>query len=90
MMKVRMLAIVGMSGLMLAGCVSGNTVPPADATPATPAKGAIGMPNPASVYCLKLGGKEINKTTELGVSTDCLLPTGERIDEWALYRRDHS
>lgn len=87
MMKVRMLVIVGMSSLMLAGCVSSNTVPPADATPA---KGAIGMPNPASVYCLKLGGKEINKTTELGVSTDCLLPTGERIDEWALYRRDHS
>lgn len=87
MMKVRMMAIVGMSGLMLAGCMSSNTAPAAEATPA---KGAIGMPNPASVYCLKLGGKEINKTTELGVSTDCLLPTGERIDEWALFRRDHS
>ncbi|SCM51459.1 hypothetical protein BN1044_00921 [Hafnia alvei] len=89
MMKVGMLVIAGMSSLMLAGCVSGNAAPNADAAP-TPTQGAIGMPNPASVYCLKLGGKEINKTTELGVSTDCLLPTGERIDEWALYRRDHS
>lgn len=62
MMKVRMLAIVGMSGLMLAGCVSGNTVPPADATPA---KGAIGMPNPASVYCLNWEAKKLIKQQSL-------------------------
>jgi len=87
MTKVRMLTIVGMGSLMLAGCVSGNVAPSASTVPAN---GKVGMPNPASVYCLKLGGKEINTSTKLGVSTDCLLPSGERIDEWALYRRDHS
>lgn len=48
-----------------------------------------GMANPASVYCLQSGGKsEMVQTTE-GTHSYCLLPDGERIEEWALYRRDH-
>lgn len=49
----------------------------------------IGMPNPASVYCIQQSGKlERIKTTE-GETSYCLLPSGERIEEWTLFRRDH-
>lgn len=48
-----------------------------------------GMANPASVYCEKIGGKlDIVKKPE-GWTGYCTLPSGERIEEWALYRREH-
>lgn len=48
----------------------------------------IGMANPASVYCGKIGGtSEITDTGEGQVGV-CTLPSGEKIEEWALYRRD--
>ncbi|WP_282097876.1 MULTISPECIES: DUF333 domain-containing protein [Pantoea] len=47
------------------------------------------MSNPASVYCEKMGGKpDIVKGPD-GDSGYCTLPGGERIEEWALYRRDN-
>jgi putative hemolysin len=50
---------------------------------------AVGMVNPASVYCEKIGGK-LDSVKEAGGETGyCTLPSGERIEEWALYRRDH-
>lgn len=49
----------------------------------------IGMPNPASVYCLKLKGKLIRKRNTYGEYDECLLSNGQRIEEWVLYRRDH-
>lgn len=50
----------------------------------------VGLANPASVYCLEKGGKLSPVETTAGTSNDCVLPSGERIDEWDLYRRDHS
>jgi putative hemolysin len=50
---------------------------------------AVGMPNPASVYCIERGGTlDITQRPE-GDVTMCVLSDGTRIDEWALYRRDH-
>jgi len=50
---------------------------------------AVGMANPASVYCEKIGGKlDLVKAPD-GESGYCTLPSGERIEEWALYRRDN-
>lgn len=50
---------------------------------------AVGMANPASVYCEKMGGKlDIVKGPD-GESGYCTLPGGECIEEWALYRRDN-
>lgn len=50
---------------------------------------SVGLANPASVYCEKIGGKsEITDTPEGQVGI-CTLPSGEKIEEWALYRRDH-
>ncbi|EUK17950.1 MULTISPECIES: putative hemolysin [Commensalibacter] len=48
------------------------------------------MPNPASVYCVELHGKSILMNNPQGQYANCKLPSGELIEEWALYRRDHS
>ncbi|OAT26238.1 hypothetical protein M976_02956 [Buttiauxella ferragutiae ATCC 51602] len=47
------------------------------------------MPNPASVYCKDKGGELRTVKTDFGERGDCLLPSGERMDQWELYRRDH-
>ncbi|MDI2091214.1 putative hemolysin [Commensalibacter oyaizuii] len=52
--------------------------------------GKLGMANPASVYCLQKRGKLIMVNTKEGQYGDCLLPSGERIEEWKLYRKDHT
>jgi putative hemolysin len=52
-----------------------------------PAKPETGMANPASVYCQKQGGKLDSVQTEVGTSSYCTLPNGERMEEWALYRK---
>lgn len=48
----------------------------------------IGMANPASVYCEKLGGTSEITDTVQGQVGICTLPSGEKVEEWALYRRD--
>lgn len=50
---------------------------------------ALAMKNPAAVYCVEQGGKQESSVTSKGEVSFCLLPTGERIEQWALYRRDH-
>lgn len=49
----------------------------------------VGMANPASVYCAKQGGKLDIVKTDKGEIGYCTLPSGERIEEWSLYRRQH-
>jgi len=47
----------------------------------------IGMPNPASVFCEKEGGKiEIRKDKEGNEQGFCLFEDGSECDEWAFYR----
>ncbi|AVE16903.1 DUF333 domain-containing protein [Pantoea vagans] len=75
MKKITLLAV---TTLLLTACVSHND-----------RQYAVGMANPASVHCEKMGGKlDIVKGTD-GDSGYCNLPSGERIEEWALYRRDN-
>ncbi len=51
--------------------------------------GAVGMPNPASAYCLSQGGAlEIVDEAD-GQVGYCTLPGGERVEEWELFRRAH-
>ncbi|WP_253384116.1 putative hemolysin [unidentified bacterial endosymbiont] len=78
-MRLLLLALA----LPLAACVSKTTPPDAPPHPR-----AIGMANPASVYCLQKGGEQIPVQSPQGVRTECKLPGGEVIDEWELYRRD--
>lgn len=49
----------------------------------------VGLANPASVYCKTLNGKSTIINTPTGQYANCTLPSGETIEEWALYRRDH-
>ena len=70
-----------MTALFLGGC--------AQPQPAEPAAPMIGMANPASVYCAKLGGKIRIEKTAAGEHGICVLPSGAEIDEWELFRRDH-
>jgi putative hemolysin len=49
-----------------------------------------GVPNPASVHCEERGGTVEIETSEDGSQVGyCVLPSGERIEEWELYRRDN-
>lgn len=50
---------------------------------------AIGMANPASVYCVQRGGKLEIRKESAGERGYCHLPDGRIIDEWDLYRADH-
>lgn len=49
----------------------------------------VDMANPASVYCHHKNGKlSVIKSSDETISY-CTLPSGELIEEWALYHRDH-
>jgi hypothetical protein len=68
---------------LLAGCASRP-----EPEPEPPAR--IGMPNPASAYCVQKGGKLSFQKDAAGHQTGlCALPDGTVIEEWALFRRDH-
>ncbi|WP_240466954.1 DUF333 domain-containing protein [Comamonas sp. lk] len=54
-----------------------------------PAVPALGMANPASVYCVKLGGTSVMESHAAGQVGICHLPDGTQIEEWTLFRRDH-
>lgn len=48
----------------------------------------VGMPNPASVYCIEQGGKLVPKRhKDGGEFALCKLPNGKIIEEWKLNRQ---
>lgn len=51
--------------------------------------GKANMSNPASDYCIAQGGELEIVTAPDGQQGICTLPSGEVIEEWALYRREH-
>lgn len=71
------------AAIVLAGC-SANKSTADENQPLS-----VGMANPASVYCVEKGGKSEIEETTAGQTGYCLLPSGEKIEEWALFRRDH-
>lgn len=62
---------------LLAGCVD-NSPPPA----------SMHKANPASVHCLKLGGKLDFVDNGLGTTGYCILPGEGRVEEWRKYLSD--
>ncbi len=69
--------------LLAAGCASAP-----EPKPEPPAR--VGMPNPASAYCVQKGGKlSLQKDAAGNQSGLCALPDGTVMEEWALFRRDH-
>lgn len=47
----------------------------------------IGMPNPASQYCVDSGGRLEIREGPGGQSGYCHLPDGRVVEEWALFRQ---
>ncbi|WP_199554935.1 putative hemolysin [Sandaracinobacteroides hominis] len=69
--------------LLLAAC----SPKPAEKPPETP---AVGLANPASVYCVEKGGKSEIRTEANGQRGYCHLPDGRVVDEWDLFRAEKS
>lgn len=46
----------------------------------------IGMPNPASQYCIEQGGQLEIRNEENGQVGYCKLPNGKVVEEWELFR----
>jgi uncharacterized protein len=46
----------------------------------------IGLANPASVNCIKLGGESVPVDTPQGQIRMCRFPDGSQCEEWALLR----
>ena len=49
----------------------------------------IGMPNPASVYCVEQGGESILVRSKKGDFGVCRLKDGTAVEEWEYYRENN-
>ncbi|MGE5980235.1 putative hemolysin [Klebsiella aerogenes] len=67
--------------VMMAVLVSGCSAKPDDSYD-------IGMADPASIHCIRMGGKIDIVKEDAGDVGYCTLPSGERKEEWAMYRQD--
>lgn len=54
--------------------------------PAHAAEDGAGIANPASTYCVSIGGQSIVRQTPSGAVGYCRLPDGKVREEWALFR----
>ena len=73
----------------MAACLAVTACGTSAPGPAPAVSPAVGMANPASVYCARLGGRLVIEGTARGQVGMCHLPDGSVQEEWALYRRDH-
>jgi uncharacterized protein len=55
-------------------------------TPEAPAEPAVGMANPASVFCEEQGGRLEIRDESGGQVGYCLFPDGSECEEWAFFR----
>lgn len=50
---------------------------------------AVGLANPAAVYCREQGGQsQIATAADGSQSADCIFPDGSKCDEWAFFRNE--
>jgi len=54
---------------------------------AAPVQPTWALANPASVFCVKSGGKSEIRTGPRGQYGVCRLPDGRVVEEWSYYRR---
>jgi hypothetical protein len=73
----RILILIVISTLVLAACATEEPTP----------ESAVGMANPASVYCEEQGGTVVNKMRgDLGEYGVCIFEDNLQCEEWAMYR----
>ena len=58
-------------------------------TPRNAEAAVIGMPNPASVYCVEQGGESILVRSKKGDFGVCRLKDGTAVEEWEYYRENN-
>lgn len=76
-MKTLKPALAALPALLLAACAQNPAPQPQ----------AVGMANPASVHCVKQGGKLLpQKDTAGNEYALCQLPDGRTVEEWTLFR----
>ena len=77
---------------LLAGCIAPPMAPPPApppaAAPVSPnAAKPVGLPNPATVACIRAGGiASTERAADGGERGLCRLPTGQVCDQWASFR----
>ncbi|WP_039017121.1 DUF333 domain-containing protein [Halocynthiibacter namhaensis] len=54
------------------------------------AVGTVGIANPASEYCVSVGGRVEIMTETDGQVGNCHLPDGSVVEEWALFRKNNT
>ncbi len=91
--KNTLLIIMGIclvAGLLVAGCTQEAPAQvPATTTPMVTAPASVGMANPASVNCGKIGGNvEIKKDAQGNEYGMCTFANGTSCEEWALFRNE--
>ncbi|HZT86787.1 MAG TPA: DUF333 domain-containing protein [Stellaceae bacterium] len=60
---------------------------PASAAPANP---PVAIANPAAVFCVESGGRDVIMRDAGGNAFGaCILPGGEMVEEWTYYRGHH-
>ncbi|WP_076413998.1 DUF333 domain-containing protein [Shewanella sp. UCD-KL12] len=84
MIKLSSIALVIASALILSAC---NQEAPNVSTAAQTKEMSTQMANPASEYCVSIGGELEIQSEPDGQVGICKLPSGEHIEEWALYRK---
>lgn len=72
--------LIVVSLIIISGCASQQTEKKAQ---------TVGMANPASVYCEQVGGKLEIVNSGQGQIGYCTLPSGEKVEEWTLYRQNN-
>ncbi len=89
----RLTALILPIAAAVAGCAApANPSPgPSSTSPnSNPAAPAIGMANPASVYCTQQGGKLEIRKDDAGDTGYCQLPDGRVVEEWEFFRASQS
>lgn len=59
-------------------------------TPHSAESPRLTMRNPASEWCAQRGGQQVEEASSNGNTLYCLLPSGEKIEQWALFHREHT
>ncbi len=86
--------LVALSVALLAGCVTPPVATPPAAPPAADPVSPntakpVGLPNPATVACIRAGGvASTERGTDGGERGLCRLPTGQVCDQWAFFRSE--
>ena len=87
MIKPVSMALLIASALTLMACDQNKSASSTENLANTEKQQTTQMANPASEYCVSIGGDLEIQTQTDGQIGICHLPSGEKIEEWALYRK---